>query len=118
MNKALESYLYISYETVAGLNLLAQIAAEMEKDYHNQTENAVSVNATLIKKSQSINSMDGDNSTDRLSIPHVLASIEVVRKSSRFFSKFDWSRCEWLPLNKKKTMYTLVLKGKAGVAWL
>ena len=50
LNKGLESCLYTSYETVAELNSLAQTAAETEKDYHGQTVNAVSVNATLIKE--------------------------------------------------------------------
>ena len=51
LNKGLEFFLYTSYETVARLNSLAQVAAETEKDYHGQTENVVSVDVTLIKES-------------------------------------------------------------------
>ena len=59
LNEGLESWLYTSYKTVAKLNLLAQVAAKMEKDYYSQTKNAVPVNATLIKESQSTNTMMG-----------------------------------------------------------
>lgn len=118
LNEGLESCLYTSYETVAGLNSLAQAAAETEKDYHGRTENAVPVDATSIEESQSTDTMDGDNSKDRPSTSPVLAGMEVVRKSSGFFSKFDWSRCEWRPLNKRKTTHALALKGEAGLARL
>ena len=76
------------------------------------------IDATSIKESQPTNTMDRGNSTDRPSISLVLAGIEVVRKSSGFFSKFDWSRCEWRPLNKRKTTHALALKNEAGLAWL
>ena len=118
LNKGHESCLYISYETIARLNSLAQAATETEKDYHGWTENAVPVDTTSIEESQSTDTMDGDNSKDCLSTSPVLAGIEVVRKSSGFFSKFDWSRCEWRPLNKRKTTHALALKGKAGLARL
>ena len=118
LNEDLESCLYTSYETIVGLNLLAQATAETERDYHGQTENTVLVNATSIKKSQSTNTMDGDNLTDYPSISPVLGGMEVVQKSSGFFSKFDWFRCEWRPLNKRKTTHSLGLKGAAGLVRL
>ena len=89
LNKSLESCLYTSYKTIAGLNSLAQAVAKTEKDYYSQTENVVPVDATSIKESQSTDTMDGDNSTDCPNISPVLAGMEVVRKSSGFFSKFD-----------------------------
>ena len=89
LNLGLKSCLYTSYKIVARLNSLAQAAAETEKNYHGQIENAVPVDATLIEESQSTNTIDRDNSTDYASTSPVLAGMEVVRKSSGFFSKFD-----------------------------
>ena len=118
LKEGLEFYLYTSYKTVAGLNSLAQTAAKTEKDYHSQTENAIPVDATSIEESQSTNTMNGDNLIDCPSTSSILANMEVVRKSSEFFSKFNWSRYEWRPLNKRKTTHALALKCEAGLAWL
>ncbi|MCJ1346779.1 hypothetical protein MMC31_004997 [Peltigera leucophlebia] len=116
LEEVLEFYLYTACETTAGLNLSAQTAAETEEDHHDQTENAVPVDATSIKASQSTDTMNGDNLTDCPCTPLVLAGMDVVQKSSGFFSNFDWFRCEWRPLNKKKTTHALALKGEAGLA--
>ena len=89
LDEALESSLYKSYETIAGLNSLAQTAAEMEKNYYSQTENAIPIDVILIKELESTNTIDGDNLTDCPNISPFLAGIKIVRKSSRFFSKFD-----------------------------
>ena len=118
LNEALEFCLYISYKTIVRLNLLAQAAAETEKDYHGQTKNAVPINAKSIKESQSTDTIDGNNLIDCSSIPPISASMEVVRKSLGFFSKFDKFRCKWQPLNKKKTTHALALKSKTGLAQL
>lgn len=118
LDEVLESCLYTAYETAAGLNSSARAAVKMEEDHHGRTKNAVPVDATSIKASQSTDTIDGDNSTDRSCTPPILAGMEVVRKISGFFSNFDWSRCEWRLLNKKKTTHALALKGEAGLAQL
>ncbi|MCJ1348827.1 hypothetical protein MMC31_007060 [Peltigera leucophlebia] len=118
LDELLESCLYTACKTAAGLNSSAQAAAETEDNHHGRTENVVPVDATSIKASQSTNTMDGDNLTDHLYTLPVLAGMEIVRKSSGFFSNFDWTRCEWRLLNKKKTTHALALKGEAGLAQL
>ena len=118
LNKVLKSCLYTSHETITRPNSLAQTAAETKKDYYGQTKNAVPIDVTPIKESQSTNTMDGDNLTNCLRTSSILAGMEVVRKSLGFFSKFDWSKCEWRLLNKRKTMHALALKGEAGLGWL
>lgn len=69
--------------------MLAQAVAEIEKNYYGQTEIIISVDAILIKDSESTNSIDEDNLIDCLSTPPVLADMEVVWKSLLFFSNFD-----------------------------
>lgn len=114
LDEVLEACSYNSCENAARLMSLAQAVAETNEDHHVQTENAV----PIVEESQSTDTIYGDSSIDRPSTPPVLAGMEVVRKSSGFFLNFDWSRCEWRPLNKRKTTHALALKGEAGLARL
>lgn len=118
LDKFIKACLYNSCKNAATLISLAQAAAETNEDQYVKTENAVPINTTLIRESQFTNTMDGDSLSDRPSTPFVQTDIEVVQKSSGFYLNFDWSRCEWRPLNKRKTTHALALKGEAGLAWL
>lgn len=118
LDEVVEACPYNSCENAATLISLAQAAAGTDEDHHVKTENAVPIDATLIRESQSTDTMDGDSSSDRPSTPPVQTGMEVVRKSSGFYLNFDWSRCEWRPLNKRKTTHALALKGEAGLARL
>lgn len=99
LDKLVKVCLYNSCKNNAKLILIAQKAIKTDENYHIKTENAVSINVTLIQKLQSTNIIDGNRLLDCLSTLLVLASMKVVQKSSRFYLNFDWSGCKWQPLN-------------------
>lgn len=69
LDKVVKTYPYNSCKNVATLILLAQVAAGTDDNHHVKTKNAVSIDVTLIRESQSTNTMDGDSSSNRLSTP-------------------------------------------------
>ncbi len=72
----------------------------------------------MVTQSQSLDTVDGDGLSHPLNTPLNLTDMEFVMTSSGFHLNFDWSNCEWRPLNKKQITHVLTFKGDAGVAWL
>lgn len=66
LNKVVKACLYNYCKNAATLILLAKPATRTDDDYYVKTENAVFINATLIKKSQSTNNIDENSLSDCL----------------------------------------------------
>lgn len=64
LDKVVEACLYNSCKNATTLILLAKAVAGTDEDHHVKTENAVPIDATLIRESQSTDTMDGDSLSD------------------------------------------------------
>lgn len=77
LDKIVKVCLYNSYKNAATFISLARVVAKTDKNYYVKTENAILIDATLIKKSWYTNNIKGDSLLNCLNTSLVLAGIEI-----------------------------------------